>query len=124
MQLFGTGIMAARHVLGIIFLIPENRREFKTFVSFYLGKFGFNLFFYELRNFKLILFLCTCREKGLVNKAVRVFYPLYLRGLLLGLYLCWFRLEKAQSNCEVGRISSCSFLFFPCGTVVLLDRGI
>ena len=107
--------MASRHVLGIIFLVPENRRKPKTLVSFDQGKFGFNILFYEFRDFKLILLLCTCREKGFINKAIRIFCSLYLHG---------FRLEQAQCNCEVGCISSCGFLFFPCGTVIFFYRGI
>ncbi len=72
-QLLGTSIMTSRHVLGIIFLIFENRRKRKTFMCFYQGKFGFDIVFYELRNFKLILFFCICREKGLVNRTIIVF---------------------------------------------------
>jgi hypothetical protein len=63
LQLFGTSIMPAGSVLRIIFFVQEKRRKGKTVMCFYQGKFGFDFFFYEFRDFKFIMFLCTFREK-------------------------------------------------------------
>jgi hypothetical protein len=60
--------MASWYVLGIVFLMLENRGELISLVRFYQGNFSFYFIFHEFRNFKMVLFLCTYREKGLINK--------------------------------------------------------